>query len=135
RYGAKAQGRDTVRFYAGSIESNRSVHFTSELRRAVERGELLLHFQPLVNLHSGEVDGLEALVRWQHPTRGVIPPADFIPLAEQSDLILNIERWVLHTAMTETANNPYARTLRVAVNLSRRHFDNPALVRRLRALV
>jgi diguanylate cyclase len=65
----------------------------------------------------------------------VIPPTDFIHLAEESDLILSIERWVLHTAMTEMANNPFARSLRVAVNLSRRHFDNPALVRRLRALV
>src|SRR5436190_11222406 len=136
-YRAKSQGRDTICFFAAPAESSRQfpLTFTSALRRAAERGELMVHYQPLVNLHTDRVDGLEALVRWQHPVRGVIPPSDFIHLAQESDLILNIERWVLHTAMTETANNPYARTLRVAANLSRRHFDNPALVRRLRALV
>lgn len=136
-YRAKSQGRDAVCFFAPSNEASRSspVTFTSALRRAAERGELLVHYQPLVNLHTDQVDGLEALVRWQHPSRGVIPPSDFIHLAEETDLILNIERWVLHTAMTETASNPEAKLLRVAVNLSRRHFDNPALVRRLRTLV
>ncbi len=136
-YRAKSQGRDAVCFFAAPTEASRSspLTFTSALRRAAERGELLVHYQPLVNLHTDSVDGLEALVRWQHPSRGVIPPSDFIHLAEESDLILSIERWVLHTAMTEMASNPYARSLRVAVNLSRRHFDNPALVRRLRALV
>lgn len=136
-YRAKAQGRDTVCVFAASSDSSRKfpLTFTSALRRAAERGELMVHYQPLVNLHTDMVDGLEALVRWQHPVRGVIPPSDFIHLAEESDLILNIERWVLHTAMTETAANPVTRLMRVAVNLSRRHFDSPALVRRLRALV
>src|SRR5262245_19714040 len=136
-YRAKSQGRDTICFFAAPAEASRQfpLTFTSALRRAAERGELLVHYQPLVNLHTDMVDGLEALVRWQHPSRGVIPPTDFIHLAEESDLILSIERWVLHTAMTETARNPVARSLRVAVNLSRRHFDSPALVRRLRALV
>jgi diguanylate cyclase (GGDEF)-like protein len=136
-YRAKAQGRDTICFFAAPGEASRSfpLTFTSALRRAAERGELLVHFQPLVNLHTDTVDGLEALVRWQHPSRGVIPPSDFIHLAEESDLILSIERWVLHTAMTEAASHPHAKRLRLAVNLSRRHFDNPALVRRLRGLV
>ena len=136
-YRAKSQGRDTICFFAAPAESSRQfpLTFTSALRRAAERGELRVHYQPLVNLHTDMVDGLEALVRWQHPIRGVIPPADFIHLAQESDLILNIERWVLHTAMTETAANPWTSAMRVAVNLSRRHFDNPALVRRLRALV
>ncbi len=81
------------------------------------------------------MDGLEALVRWQHPSQGVVPPNDFIRLAEQSDLILSIERWVLHTAMAETLGHPQAKQLKLAVNLSRRHFDNPALVRQLRRIV
>lgn len=136
-YRAKSQGRDTICFFAPPAESSRSfpLTFTSALRHAAERGELLVHFQPLVNLHTDTVDGLEALVRWRHPSRGVIPPSDFIHLAEESDLILSIERWVLHTAMTEAASHPHARLLRLAVNLSRRHFDSPALVRRLRGLV
>jgi diguanylate cyclase (GGDEF)-like protein len=135
-YRAKAQGRDTVRFY-DTPETARSfsLAFTSALRRAPERGELIVHYQPLVNLHRNEVDGLEALVRWQHPSQGVVPPNDFIRLAEQSDLILAIERWVLHTAMDETLRHPQAKLLKLAVNLSRRHFDNPALVRQLRRIV
>jgi diguanylate cyclase len=135
-YRAKAQGRDTVRFYA-TPETSRSfsLAFTSALRRAPERGELLVHYQPIVNLHRNEVDGLEALVRWRHPTQGVVPPNDFIRLAEQSDLILAIERWVLHTAMAEALRHPQAKQLKLAVNLSRRHFDNPALVRQLRRIV
>jgi len=136
-YRAKAQGRDTVRFYATPPESTRSfsLAFTSALRRAPERGELLVHYQPLVNLHLNTVDGLEALVRWRHPSQGVVPPNDFIRLAEQSDLILAIERWVLHTAMTETVRHPLANQLKLAINLSRRHFDNPALVRQLRRII
>jgi diguanylate cyclase (GGDEF)-like protein len=136
-YRAKAQGRDTVRFYATPPESTRSfsLAFTSALRRAPERGELLVHYQPLVNLHLNTVDGLEALVRWRHPSQGVVPPNDFIRLAEQSDLILAIERWVLHTAMTETVRHPLAKQLKLAINLSRRHFDNPALVRQLRRII
>ena len=135
-YRAKAQGRDTVRFY-DTPETTRSssLAFTSALRRAPERGELIVHYQPLVNLRRNEVDGLEALVRWQHPSQGVVPPNDFIRLAEQSDLILSIERWVLHTAMAETLSHPQAKRLKLAVNLSRRHFDNPALVRQLRRIV
>jgi len=136
-YRAKAQGRDTVRFYDSPPDTARSfsLAFTSALRRAPERGELLVHFQPLVNLQRNEVDGFEALVRWQHPSQGVVPPNDFIRLAEQSDLILAIERWVLHTAMAEAMRHPRAKQLKLAVNLSRRHFDNPALVRQLRRIV
>jgi diguanylate cyclase (GGDEF)-like protein len=136
-YRAKAQGRDTVRFYATPPEASRSfsLAFTSALRRAPERGELLVHYQPIVNLQRNEVDGLEALVRWRHPSQGVLPPNDFIRLAEQSDLILSIERWVLHTAMAEAVRHPETKRLKLAVNLSRRHFDNPALVRQLRRIV
>jgi diguanylate cyclase (GGDEF)-like protein len=136
-YRAKAQGRDTVRFYAAPLEAARSsqVAFKNALQRAIERDELLVHFQPLVDLHTGQVDGLEALVRWRHPSRGVIPPGDFIPLAEESGLILLIERWVLHTAMTEVSNLRATRQLKLAINISRRHFDNPALLSELKRIV
>jgi diguanylate cyclase (GGDEF)-like protein len=136
-YRAKAQGRDTVRFHASAPETTQSfsLAITSALRRAPERGELMVHFQPIVNLHRNEVDGLEALVRWQHPSQGFVPPNEFIRLAEQSDLILAIERWVLHTAMSEVLRHPQAKELKLAVNLSRRHFDNPALVRQLRRII
>ena len=76
-YRAKTQGRDTCRFFAAPIEASPStpLAFTSALRHAAERGELMVHFQPLVNLHGRRRDGLEALVRWQHPTAGLFPPA------------------------------------------------------------
>jgi diguanylate cyclase (GGDEF)-like protein len=136
-YRAKAQGRDAVRFYAAPPDAARSysLAFTSALRRAPERGELVVHFQPVVDLHRNEVDGLEALVRWEHPGQGMVPPNDFIRLAEESDLILAIERWVLHKAMTEASRHPQAKGLKLAINLSRRHFDSPALVRQLKRIV
>jgi EAL domain-containing protein (putative c-di-GMP-specific phosphodiesterase class I)/CheY-like chemotaxis protein len=96
----------------------------AELRHAVENGELRLHFQPQLSLVSGEMVGAEALVRWQHPERGLIPPGDFIPLAEESGLIIAIGEWVLGEACRQarawqTAQLP---ALRISVNLSARHF-------------
>src|SRR5207253_1405568 len=91
--------------------------FSSGLRHALERDELLLHFQPLVDLRSGRIDGLEALIRWQHPSLGLIPPADFIPIAEESGLILSIERWVMQSAMTEMLRHRLGRTIKLAINL------------------
>jgi EAL domain-containing protein (putative c-di-GMP-specific phosphodiesterase class I) len=85
-----------------------------------------------VNLHARVVDGIEALVRWQHPTLGLVPPANFIPMAEESGLILSIERWVLEAAMRAAGSLQSERPLKVAVNLSTRHFDHPALLTELR---
>jgi diguanylate cyclase (GGDEF)-like protein len=135
-YEAKEQGRDTVRLYgaAAGRQRSRNLSLTSALRRAVERQELLLHFQPLVNLHSGEVDGLEALVRWQHPTEGLVLPDQFIHLAEESGLILAIERWVLEQSMRE-ALKLRRKGISVAVNLSSRHFDSPTLLRELTGIL
>ena len=136
-YQAKAQGRDAVRFYAAELETARSsqVAFKSALRRSIERGELRVHFQPIVDLRTGEVDGLEALLRWQHPGRGVILPGDFIPLAEESGLIVLIERWVLETAMTEVSSYGSLKQLKLAINLSRRHFDSSVLLKELKGII
>ena len=135
-YQAKAEGRDTSRFYAARIQRAASsrLTFTSGLRRAIDRGELLLHFQPMVDLASGRIDGMEALVRWQHPSMGLVPPADFIPIAEETGLILDIERWVLQSAMTEALAFDAGQPLRLAINLSSRHFDDPALPHELRTI-
>jgi diguanylate cyclase (GGDEF)-like protein len=103
-----------------------------DLRRAIERAELRLHYQPLVELETGAVVGMEALLRWQHPTRGLIPPLAFIPLAEETGLILPIGRWVLETACAQLHDwqhrLPAARDLALSVNLSARQFAQSDLV-------
>ena len=99
-----------------------------DLRAAVEHGELTLHYQPQARI-DGEIIGFEALVRWHHPTRGLVPPGTFIPLAEESGLIVAIGEWVLREACREAASWP--KPLQIAVNLSPvqfRHGDLPALV-------
>ena len=98
------------------------------MRSALERDELRLFYQPQA-VTSGEVTGFEALIRWQHPKRGMVPPAEFIPIAEESSLIISIGEWVLREACTEAASWP--RPLKVAVNLSPAQFkqgDLPTLV-------
>ena len=103
-----------------------------DLRRALERSELRLHYQPLVELGTGTVIGVEALLRWEHPTRGLVPPLAFIPLAEETGLILPIGRWVLdtacHTVREWQRRFPAASRLAVSVNLSARQFAESGLI-------
>jgi len=107
------------------------VELENDLRTALERDELRLHYQPLVDLATDRIVGVEALVRWQHPTRGLVPPLSFIPLAEDTGLIVPIGRWVLDTAcrqarawLDERPDSP----LVMSVNLSPRQFAQPTLV-------
>jgi len=129
-YRAKAEGRGNIRFFASEMDqqlrAKRSLQH--DLRSALERDELRLFYQPQA-VTSGEVTGFEALIRWQHPKRGMVPPAEFIPIAEESSLIISIGEWVLREACTEAASWP--RPLKVAVNLSPAQFkqgDLPTLV-------
>ncbi len=121
---------------AASVER---LDLENDLRRAVERDELRLHYQPLVSLATDRIVGLEALVRWQHPTRGLIPPLSFIPLAEETGIILEIGRWVLETACRQARawqdDFPVDPPLLMSVNLSARQFAQPDLVERLGEII
>jgi predicted signal transduction protein with EAL and GGDEF domain len=117
-YRAKSQGRNTFQFYTAEMNelANERLSMEQSLRRALERDELLLHFQPRVNLRTGNVDAVEALVRWKHPTRGLILPDRFIPLAEETGLIVPIGEWVLRQACKQAAS--WTKPHKIAVNLS-----------------
>jgi EAL domain-containing protein (putative c-di-GMP-specific phosphodiesterase class I) len=100
----------------------------SELRRAIDNGELVLHFQPTVSYASRSVHGVEALARWRHPVRGLVPPGEFIPLAERTGLIAPLGNWVLRTAVAQVAEwSAQGIELTVAVNLSQRNLADPDL--------
>jgi diguanylate cyclase (GGDEF)-like protein len=122
-YRAKADGRGTYRFFEPSMDARMQARRSLEidLRRALDADEFQLHYQPLVNLLSREVSGFEALLRWNHPVRGRVSPAEFIPLAEEIGLIVPIGEWVLRQACREAASWP--TNLTVAVNLSPVQFD------------
>jgi diguanylate cyclase (GGDEF)-like protein len=117
-YGAKGDGRGTYRFFEAEMDKRMKERrdLEMDLRQALANGEFALHYQPLVNLQTNEITAFEALLRWNHPTKGLISPADFVPIAEETGLIVSIGEWVLRTACKETANWP--DHVKVAVNLS-----------------
>jgi EAL domain-containing protein (putative c-di-GMP-specific phosphodiesterase class I) len=106
------------------------------LQRALDRCEFVLHFQPLMDLHTGNIESVEALVRWQHPDKGFIPPAEFIPVAEDTGLMLPIGKFVLETALREASLCRLdSAPIRVAVNVSARQFHDPSFVQHLRSVL
>lgn len=121
-YHAKKEGRNNFQFYNESMNVRSLQKFTMEadLRKALEREEFILHYQPQVDIKTGRIVGAEALIRWMHPERGLISPVDFIPLAEETGLILSIGDWVMRTACAQQqawVSEGYD-ALRVSVNLS-----------------
>ena len=132
-YLAKRSGRNNFRFYSKELTTLASERFAleSELRRAVERKELELYFQPKVWLADGALIGSEALLRWNHPQRGMVPPDQFIDIAEDSSLIIDIGEWVLREAcqIARDWNAPSMPLHKVAINLSARQFQSGDLVK------
>ncbi len=127
-YRAKEAGRGCYHFFEPDMDAKMQERRALELdlRKAIEGHELELYYQPLVRLETNEISGFEALVRWQHPTRGLVSPMEFIPLAEEIGLITTIGNWVLNRACSDAMTWP--SDLKVAVNLSPMQFKNNALV-------
>ncbi len=133
-YQAKAAGRGRYAIFSPRLRDRASARLAVEqdLRRALDRGEFTVHYQPKVELATGRLVGLEALARWRHPTRGLLPPAEFIPLAEETGLIVPLGRQVLAEACRQArawqAASPRDPSVLVCVNLSARQFAHPGLV-------
>jgi diguanylate cyclase (GGDEF)-like protein/PAS domain S-box-containing protein len=131
-YLAKANGKGRCERYEPSLHRTLVERFEliGDLRQALERDQFVVHYQPIVALTTGEITGLEALVRWRHPRRGIVPPAAFIPLAEETGLIIPIGRWVLEQACQQVRQwqQLAGRRLSISVNLSARQFQDAGLV-------
>ncbi len=139
-YEAKYAGRDTFRFFDATMHARVVQHLEleSELRGALERRELEVYYQPQIDLNrNGTITSFEALLRWNHPTRGLVCPDDFIPLAEESGLIVPIGDWVLQEACQTTRiwAERFDPGLRIAVNLSARQFSQPDLPQKIAAIL
>jgi diguanylate cyclase (GGDEF)-like protein len=131
-YRAKHQGRGRISFFTEEMNAvNRArQQMETELHRALEREEFILHYQPRMDLRTGRISGVEALVRWQHPKHGIVSPSEFIPLAEETGLIVPIGAWVLREACRQTRlwRQEGLRGLGVAVNLSMRQLQSDGLL-------
>ena len=138
---AKEEGRNKIRVFSSKMREAAVEHMALEndLRRALTRDEFLVHYQPILNLEDSSLTGFEALVRWKHPEKGIVPPGDFIPAAEDSGLIVDIGALVLERACADVSrwsrDMPEAKNLLLSVNLSARQFSDPTLVERVRSVL
>jgi diguanylate cyclase (GGDEF)-like protein len=138
-YRAKESGRNNFQFYTAEMNARlqERLRIESDLRNAIERHEFVLHYQPQIDMSTGRTIGMEALVRWQHPLLGMLPPQRFIGLAEETGLIVPLGAWVLRTACTQAWAWQQAGLgeLRIAVNLSARQFAEKSLVEQVAAIL
>ncbi|MEO8192417.1 MAG: EAL domain-containing protein [Gemmatimonadales bacterium] len=140
-YRAKAAGRARYEMFDRAMHTDalERLQLETDLRRAVELGEFVLHYQPLVSLRTGRITGLEALVRWEHPERGLVHPADFIPVAEETGLIIPIGRWVMLEACRRVKGwqgaHPRSDPLTIGVNLSVKQFSQPDLIEQIASAI
>ncbi len=136
-YRAKSHGKGRYEVFDKAMHAEAVAMLTleSDLRRAIERDEFHLYYQPVIHLHTGQIYGFEALVRWVHPLRGLVSPIDFIPLAEETGLILPIGEWVLREACRQMQRwhqlFPTKKPLTISVNLSGKQFSRPSLIREI----
>ena len=130
-YHAKNCGKNNAKLYSSSLTMKIMSHVKLEvgLRKAIQNGELYLLYQPQIDVRTSEIVGVEALVRWRHPERGIISPTEFIPLAEETGLIVPIGEWILRTACTQAMawQHQTRRAVRMAVNLSAKQFKDENL--------
>jgi diguanylate cyclase (GGDEF)-like protein len=134
-YDAKRRGRGSVRLYTDELRQGAHDQLAIEvaLDAALERDELVLHYQPVINLQTGKPVAIEALARWQHPTRGLLGPDQFIPVAEASGLIVSLDRWALRQACKDTVSlGGVSADLLVEVNISVRQLTQPDVVQNVR---
>lgn len=131
-YQAKERGKNNFQFYSSNLNgiSIRKMELENGLRKALEKDQLMLHYQPQVSLQTGELVGIEALIRWEHPEHGLIPPSEFIPLAEETGLIVLIGKWVLREACKQRKEWEQIgfHDFPVAVNVSVRQFEDDHLI-------
>jgi EAL domain-containing protein (putative c-di-GMP-specific phosphodiesterase class I) len=138
-YRAKQMGRNNYQYYLPTmnVHTVERLELESDLSHALERGEFLLHYQPKVQIKTGMITGTEALLRWNHPLRGLVPPMDFISLAEETGLIVPIGEWVLATACAQNKlwQDQGLTKLGIAVNLSARQFADSQLLPKLTRII
>jgi EAL domain-containing protein (putative c-di-GMP-specific phosphodiesterase class I) len=133
-YMAKEAGKARYQIFEPAMHDTalKRLELKADLQRAVDNEELVLHYQPVIELETGRIEGFEALVRWEHPVRGMVPPLDFIPLAEETGLIVPIGNWVLREACRRAIELqerfPTDPPLHMAVNLSARQLQRPEVV-------
>jgi diguanylate cyclase (GGDEF)-like protein/PAS domain S-box-containing protein len=140
-YMAKENGKGRYQVFEPAMHETalRRLELKADLQRAVEHGEFILHYQPVIELESGRITGVEALIRWIHPSRGMVPPLEFIPLAEETGLIVTIGRWVLQEACMYAKDlqerYPMDPPFHMAVNLSARQLQRPEIVDEVREIL
>ncbi|MCP4638189.1 MAG: EAL domain-containing protein [Methyloversatilis sp.] len=137
-YHAKAAGRNNYQFFDRSMSANASERLAlqTSLHQAIAQQQFVLHYQPQIETGSGRLVGVEVLVRWQHPERGLVPPNKFIPIAEESDLIIRLGEWILQEACRQLSLwHAGGLELRVAVNLSARQLRSKNLLRQVKDVV